>query len=188
MSHASRHLKLNARYYIDKQIVPALDRVFSLIGVEVKNWCVICLHTTSVSCRASVHRYTEMPRSLLVNKSHQLETMAPILPPHSTAGIATASSTSEGILRQGTAVPHGRTSRYALLLRCRMPKVTAHHHHQDHDRSVLPDQEVRSVRQSHKERHGIPFARLYRGWPKLTSPPQSSVARARGTSKAPTLS
>jgi DNA polymerase elongation subunit (family B) len=30
---------LNARYYIDKQIVPALSRVFALIGVDVKTWC-----------------------------------------------------------------------------------------------------------------------------------------------------
>jgi len=33
-----RNLQLNTRYYIDKQIIPALARVFSLIGVDVKNW------------------------------------------------------------------------------------------------------------------------------------------------------
>ncbi|KAI8319600.1 hypothetical protein GQ54DRAFT_292581, partial [Martensiomyces pterosporus] len=31
-------LRLNHQYYVDKQIVPALDRVFSLVGVDVKAW------------------------------------------------------------------------------------------------------------------------------------------------------
>ncbi|KAI9502882.1 hypothetical protein BX070DRAFT_225753 [Coemansia spiralis] len=31
-------LRLNAQYYIEKQITPALDRVFSLMGVDVRAW------------------------------------------------------------------------------------------------------------------------------------------------------
>ena len=31
-------LKLNGVYYITKQLVPALDRCFSLLGVDVRQW------------------------------------------------------------------------------------------------------------------------------------------------------
>lgn len=31
-------LRLHAHYYIIKQIVPALERVFSLLGVDVRGW------------------------------------------------------------------------------------------------------------------------------------------------------
>ncbi|KAJ2472606.1 DNA polymerase zeta [Coemansia sp. RSA 2320] len=31
-------LRIDSRYYIDKQIVPALDRVLSLVGVDVRVW------------------------------------------------------------------------------------------------------------------------------------------------------
>lgn len=34
----SPNLQLNATYYITKQIIPAMDRIFSLIGVHVKSW------------------------------------------------------------------------------------------------------------------------------------------------------
>eukprot|EP00698_Gefionella_okellyi_P010857 TRINITY_DN284_c0_g1_i2.p1 TRINITY_DN284_c0_g1~~TRINITY_DN284_c0_g1_i2.p1 ORF type:complete len:565 (-),score=129.66 TRINITY_DN284_c0_g1_i2:319-2013(-) len=44
LDNASR-LRLNAQYYITKQIIPALERVFNLIGVDVKAW------------------FSEMPRS-----------------------------------------------------------------------------------------------------------------------------
>ncbi|PIA14409.1 DNA/RNA polymerase [Coemansia reversa NRRL 1564] len=35
---AQPHLRLNFQYYIDKQLVPALDRVLSLVGVDVRTW------------------------------------------------------------------------------------------------------------------------------------------------------
>lgn len=31
-------LRLNGDYYISKQLVPALDRCFSLMGVDVRQW------------------------------------------------------------------------------------------------------------------------------------------------------
>ena len=31
-------LRLNGEYYVTKQILPALDRVFSLVGVDVTKW------------------------------------------------------------------------------------------------------------------------------------------------------
>ena len=31
-------LRLNASYYINKQILPPLDRVFALIGIDVSTW------------------------------------------------------------------------------------------------------------------------------------------------------
>lgn len=31
-------LRLNANYYITKQLIPPLDRAFSLLGVDVKGW------------------------------------------------------------------------------------------------------------------------------------------------------
>ena len=31
-------LRLNATYYITKQLLPTLDRVFSLMGVDVREW------------------------------------------------------------------------------------------------------------------------------------------------------
>ena len=31
-------LRLNGVYYITKQILPTLDRVFSLMGVDVRQW------------------------------------------------------------------------------------------------------------------------------------------------------
>jgi len=34
----SPNLQLNAVYYITKQIIPAMDRLFSLIGINVKSW------------------------------------------------------------------------------------------------------------------------------------------------------
>ena len=40
----SRALRLNATYYITKQLLPALARAFSLLGVDVRAW------------------YSEMPR------------------------------------------------------------------------------------------------------------------------------
>ncbi|KAL1923394.1 uncharacterized protein VTP21DRAFT_8374 [Calcarisporiella thermophila] len=33
-----RNLRLNGHYYITKQIIPSLDRVFSLIGVDIASW------------------------------------------------------------------------------------------------------------------------------------------------------
>lgn len=33
-------LRLNANYYISKQLIPPLDRVFSLMGVDVREWWV----------------------------------------------------------------------------------------------------------------------------------------------------
>ena len=39
-------LRLNSSYYINKQIIPPLNRVFSLIGIDVFTW------------------YTELPRYL----------------------------------------------------------------------------------------------------------------------------
>ena len=41
-------LKLNGVYYVTKLILPAIDRMFSLLGIEVKNW------------------YKELPRQLSV--------------------------------------------------------------------------------------------------------------------------
>ncbi|KAJ2310645.1 DNA polymerase zeta, partial [Coemansia sp. RSA 2705] len=35
---AQPHLMLDYQYYVDKQIAPALDRLFSLIGVDVRQW------------------------------------------------------------------------------------------------------------------------------------------------------
>ena len=31
-------LRLNANYYITKQLIPPLDRAFSLLGVDVREW------------------------------------------------------------------------------------------------------------------------------------------------------
>ena len=31
-------LRLNAGYYITKQLIPALDRSFSLLGVDIREW------------------------------------------------------------------------------------------------------------------------------------------------------
>ena len=31
-------LRLNGVYYITKQVLPALDRAFSLLGVDVRQW------------------------------------------------------------------------------------------------------------------------------------------------------
>ena len=31
-------LRLNGEYYVTKQILPALNRVFSLVGVDVTKW------------------------------------------------------------------------------------------------------------------------------------------------------
>lgn len=31
-------LRLNASYYITKQLIPPLERVFSLLGVDVRQW------------------------------------------------------------------------------------------------------------------------------------------------------
>ncbi|KAJ2262074.1 DNA polymerase zeta [Coemansia sp. RSA 376] len=31
-------LRINSQYYVDKQVVPALDRVLSLVGVDVRTW------------------------------------------------------------------------------------------------------------------------------------------------------
>lgn len=42
-------LRLNATYYITKQILPPLARIFSLIGIDVFNW------------------YHELPRVSLLN-------------------------------------------------------------------------------------------------------------------------
>lgn len=33
-------LRLNANYYITKQLVPPLERAFSLLGVDVREWWV----------------------------------------------------------------------------------------------------------------------------------------------------
>ncbi|KAJ2230442.1 DNA polymerase zeta [Coemansia sp. RSA 518] len=35
---AQPHLRLDFQYYIDKQVLPALDRVLSLVGVDVRSW------------------------------------------------------------------------------------------------------------------------------------------------------
>lgn len=35
---AAGRLQLNGQYYIIKQILPALDRLFSLLGVDVASW------------------------------------------------------------------------------------------------------------------------------------------------------
>ncbi|KAJ2789325.1 DNA polymerase zeta [Coemansia guatemalensis] len=35
---ARPHLRPNFQYYIDKQLVPALDRILSLVGVDVRAW------------------------------------------------------------------------------------------------------------------------------------------------------
>ncbi|KAJ2195574.1 DNA polymerase zeta [Coemansia sp. RSA 530] len=35
---AQPHLRLDFQYYIDKQVLPALDRVLSLVGVDVHSW------------------------------------------------------------------------------------------------------------------------------------------------------
>ncbi|KAJ2327756.1 DNA polymerase zeta, partial [Coemansia sp. RSA 2702] len=35
---AQSHIMLDYQYYVDKQIAPALDRLFSLIGVDVRQW------------------------------------------------------------------------------------------------------------------------------------------------------
>ena len=35
---AAGRLRLNARYYIIKQIIPALERVLSLVGADVRAW------------------------------------------------------------------------------------------------------------------------------------------------------
>ena len=44
-------LRLNATYYITKQILPPLARIFSLIGIDVFNW------------------YHELPRVSLLNST-----------------------------------------------------------------------------------------------------------------------
>ena len=31
-------LRINATYYITKQIIPPLDRIFSLLGVDIMDW------------------------------------------------------------------------------------------------------------------------------------------------------
>lgn len=49
----SKGLRLNARYYINKVVLPALDRVFSLVGVNVRLWCVnlfVSLFVCADSC------------------------------------------------------------------------------------------------------------------------------------------
>ena len=48
-------LRLNASYYITKQILPPLDRVFALIGVDVRKWygtksLTICLNLYLIEC------------------------------------------------------------------------------------------------------------------------------------------
>ena len=35
---ADRSLRVNSTYYITKQVLPALGRVFSLLGVDVMTW------------------------------------------------------------------------------------------------------------------------------------------------------
>jgi DNA polymerase zeta len=35
---AGGRLQLNGQYYITKQLIPALDRLFSLLGVDVSAW------------------------------------------------------------------------------------------------------------------------------------------------------
>src|SRR5690606_26305098 len=36
--HEAKKYKLHSTYYITKQIIPALDRIFSLLCVDVKKW------------------------------------------------------------------------------------------------------------------------------------------------------
>lgn len=36
----SRSLRINGNYYITKQIIPALSRIFSLIDINVSNWYI----------------------------------------------------------------------------------------------------------------------------------------------------
>ncbi len=38
LTESGGRLRLHAHYYINKQIVPALERVFSLLGVDVRGW------------------------------------------------------------------------------------------------------------------------------------------------------
>lgn len=37
---SSNSLRLNASYYITKQLIPPLERAFSLLGVDVREWYV----------------------------------------------------------------------------------------------------------------------------------------------------
>lgn len=50
-NHTNSNYRLNANYYITKQIIPSLSRVFNLVGADIKSW------------------YEEMPRTLRAIKS-----------------------------------------------------------------------------------------------------------------------
>jgi hypothetical protein len=133
-----RNLKLNARYYIDKQIVPALARVFGLIGVDVKNWYAFASPSPAprqLSLRSHVVRcrYAEMPRSLLVNKSNQLEALGAPAPlpaaPGGSGPRASSTSTSGGITLGGI-MPYERVNpnKYACAASAPTPSAVATTH------------------------------------------------------------
>lgn len=60
-----KNLRLNTIYYVQKQILPPLDRVFSLIGVDVFSWYTqlpryiprhrVIARKQKVSCHKYIH-------------------------------------------------------------------------------------------------------------------------------------
>ncbi|KAK3580287.1 hypothetical protein CHS0354_023526 [Potamilus streckersoni] len=71
-------LRLNATYYITKQILPPLHRFLSLLGVDVFSWLVVNLMLTKkradwfifpikIGQRGNAFRYIDMPKVVRVN-------------------------------------------------------------------------------------------------------------------------
>ena len=59
-------LRLNASYYITKQLLPPLDRAFSLLGVDVREWYVrnACLDGVINCCHLLIVHLEEMNYSV----------------------------------------------------------------------------------------------------------------------------
>ncbi|KAF9438287.1 DNA polymerase zeta [Entomortierella beljakovae] len=96
----NKDLRLNGEYYIRKQIIPSLERIFQLAGADVKSW------------------YEEMPRTLRI---------AP--PVHiSTSGISspTIASTDSDVNLAASIVSNESTSTTAAVQQLHQPNMQVH--------------------------------------------------------------